>query len=87
MPSKRVLPIAAVALLGTVAALVTRSAGPLQRINLRNFYGTLQVSDGGEMDNRFRALYNGTIQHGVEFLGAGRRRPQLPRPLPELRLP
>jgi hypothetical protein len=74
MPSKRVLRIAAVALLGTVAALVTRSEGPSQRINLRNFYGTLQVSDGGEMDNRFRALYNGTIQHGVEFLGAGRRR-------------
>ena len=67
MPSKRVLRIAAVALLGTVAALVTRSEGPSQRINLRNFYGTLQVSDGGEMDNRFRALYNGTISTAWSF--------------------
>jgi hypothetical protein len=71
---KRVARIGAVALAGTVAALVTRGTALGNAINLRNFYGTLQVSDAGEANARYRALFNGTIQHGVQFLSSGRSR-------------
>ncbi|HKW64127.1 MAG TPA: fused MFS/spermidine synthase [Candidatus Acidoferrum sp.] len=55
---------------------------------VRNFYGVLRISDesapnvvllkGGEQshpkdDLRFRRLMNGTITHGLQFLGAARR--------------
>src|SRR5215472_2888806 len=54
----------------------------------RNFYGVLRVSDemvpkvvllkgeelpGSSDDTRFRRLMNGTITHGIQFLGAARR--------------
>ncbi len=38
----------------------------------RNFYGALEVIDGGAGDAGFRSLYNGRTLHGVEFLSAGR---------------
>ena len=39
-------------------------------IHLRNFYGTLQVTDIG---TDYRALYNGRTLHGVEFLASARQ--------------
>ena len=41
-------------------------------LNLRNFYGTLQVNDTGEASSQYRSLFNGTIQHGVQFLAPDR---------------
>lgn len=41
-------------------------------IQERNFYGALEVIDGGSGDAAFRSLYNGRTLHGVEFLSAGR---------------
>lgn len=74
LPVKRVVRIGAVALAGTAAAFVTRGSALDNARNLRNFYGTLQVNDAGEAGNRYRALFNGTIQHGVQFLAADRSR-------------
>lgn len=57
------------------------------RLSVRNFYGVLRVSDvtpppattGGAaapvspFEGRYRQLVNGTIEHGLQFLAAGRR--------------
>lgn len=40
--------------------------------HLRNFYGSIQVSDQGAGKAAFRSLYNGKTLHGVEFLTADR---------------
>lgn len=74
LPVSRVVRIGSVAVLGVIGALVTRGNGFAHQINLRNFYGTLQVSDTGELENKYRSLYNGTIQHGIQFLWAERSR-------------
>jgi SAM-dependent methyltransferase len=37
-------------------------------LRVRNFYGTLQVVEAGAGDAAVRALYNGAILHGVQFL-------------------
>jgi spermidine synthase len=56
-----------VAALAFVAATrFTTPAGTLLR--LRNFYGTLRVIDSGTNATAVRALYNGTILHGMQFL-------------------
>jgi spermidine synthase len=41
--------------------------------NGRNFYGTLQIRDGGQGDLAIRTLYNGRTVHGVQFLSPARR--------------
>ena len=41
---------------------------------MRNFYGTLQVIDSGTGARAVRALYNGTILHGMQFLSPDRSR-------------
>ncbi len=38
----------------------------------RNFYGALQISDSGSGEDAYRALYNGKILHGIEYLAPGR---------------
>lgn len=40
----------------------------------RNFYGTLQVTEAGAGAMAMRALYNGTILHGIEFSAPERSR-------------
>jgi SAM-dependent methyltransferase len=49
-------------------------AGSGDVVQLRNFYGALQVDDSGAGDTAFRSLYNGRTLHGVEFLSPGRNR-------------
>jgi hypothetical protein len=59
------------------------------RLRMRNFYGVLRVIDGAEpnvvlvqgtraqpldKDPHYRKLVNGTIDHGLQFLAAARRR-------------
>ncbi|MES2461331.1 MAG: fused MFS/spermidine synthase [Armatimonadota bacterium] len=47
------------------------------RLSVRDFYGTLQIRDygGGDEDpDAYRALTNGTILHGTQFLSPLRRR-------------
>jgi hypothetical protein len=59
------------------------------RVMVRNFYGVLQVEDrvgfaatdgaasdakSMNVDSRYRDLINGTIEHGIQFLAAERRR-------------
>jgi hypothetical protein len=73
-PAKRVVRVAAVTFAATVAALATRDSAFSHNINLRNFYGTLQVSDKGAADTAYRTLYNGIIRHGAQFLSAERSR-------------
>ena len=68
--------------------LLARNESSLSNRMARNFYGVLRVSDesapnvvllkGDEQsrpkdDLRFRRLMNGTITHGLQFLGAARR--------------
>jgi len=68
--------------------LLARNESALSNRMARNFYGVLRVSDesapnvvllkSGEQsrpkeDLRFRRLMNGTITHGLQFLGASRR--------------
>lgn len=73
-PAGRTLKVGGTAAAGVLAALLTRSVGLEHQINIRNFYGTLQVSDTGSLGEKYRALYNGTIQHGVQFLSPDRSR-------------
>jgi hypothetical protein len=73
-PVKRVLRIAAVSVAGIAAALVTRDTALDQGTNIRNFYGTLQVNSSGAADQHYRSLFNGAIQHGVQFTSAERSR-------------
>jgi hypothetical protein len=40
----------------------------------RNFYGALRVTEEGGGEERVRALHNGTILHGEQFLSPARRR-------------
>jgi SAM-dependent methyltransferase len=66
----------------TAAILVTLVNGARDqvsncRLSVRNFYGTLQVRDYGlsaEDPDAYRALTNGTILHGTQFLSPSRRR-------------
>ena len=47
------------------------------RLSVRNFYGTLQVRDyvdPNNGENSYRALMNGNILHGTQFLSDARRR-------------
>jgi hypothetical protein len=70
-------------------AVTVRQQTAGARIALRNFYGVLRVIDetepnvvliGGnrtqplDADARYRKLMNGTIDHGLQFLGPSRRR-------------
>jgi hypothetical protein len=73
-PVKRVLRIGAISVAGMAAALITRDTTLSDAINRRNFYGTLQVSSGGAADQQYRALFNGAIQHGIQFISAQRSR-------------
>jgi SAM-dependent methyltransferase len=65
--------LAVVAVLAFVAATrFTAPAGMLLR--QRNFYGTLRVIDSGTGSTAVRALYNGTILHGMQFLSSEQSR-------------
>jgi hypothetical protein len=70
----RVMRIAFVCVAGAIAALVTRTHNVERSVNIRNFYGTLRVSDTGAADTMIRALYNGTIKHGAQYLAPERSR-------------
>lgn len=66
-PPRRLARLAVVALLAFGLATRYRAAqGGV--IELRNFYGVLQVSDAGTGEGARRLLYNGRTLHGVEFL-------------------
>jgi len=43
-------------------------------LRIRNFYGTLQVTESGAGDGAVRSLFNGTILHGIQFLSGDRSR-------------
>ena len=43
-------------------------------LRVRNFYGSLQVMASGTGETAARALYNGTILHGIQFSMPGRNR-------------
>jgi hypothetical protein len=62
-----------VAVLAFVAA--TRFSAPAGTLlRQRNFYGTLRVIDSGAGSTAVRALYNGAILHGMQFLSAEQNR-------------
>ena len=66
-PPRRLVRLAAVAVLAFVLATRYRAAqGDV--VQIRNFYGALQVSDAGTGETAARSLYNGRTLHGVEFL-------------------
>jgi spermidine synthase len=62
-----------VATLAFVVATQLHPAGQTL-FQARNFYGTLQVTESGTEAMMARALYNGTILHGIEFSAPGRSR-------------
>jgi hypothetical protein len=59
-------------LLSLAALVVSVSLGDGNVRRLRNFYGVLELRIEGRGENASRALYNGTILHGVQFLSLGR---------------
>jgi spermidine synthase len=73
-PAKRTWRVGGTAALATIAALTMQSNGLDQDVHLRNFYGTLRVFASGSHENAFKALYNGAIQHGIQFTHAGHSR-------------
>jgi len=59
----------------TVAAFaVSLSSKDPNQLRLRNFYGTLEVHQVGGGPDAYRALYNGSILHGSQFLSTQRSR-------------
>jgi hypothetical protein len=56
-----------------VSIYLNDDTGP-DGVRVRNFYGTLRTDIQGEDELRNRALYNGPIQHGLQFLEEGRTR-------------
>lgn len=73
LPKARVVRVGGTAAAG-VAAAVLMQDGSLGERNLRNFYGTLQVKQTGSLETANRSLYNGSIQHGVQFVSPERSR-------------
>lgn len=72
LASKRIVRIGAVAAAATFAAVMLPETTPRHFVRLRNFYGTLQVTDSGSAITANRTLFNGSIQHGVQFLAPER---------------
>ena len=70
---KRIARLGVVALAAFVFATYLRNLYAGDVIQVRNFYGALQVNDTGVGEMAFRSLYNGRTLHGVEFLAADRR--------------
>jgi hypothetical protein len=73
-PAKRVLRVGAATTVAVFVAVALPDASPRHHVRLRNFYGTLQVSELGAADAAYRTLYNGTIKHGVQFVSPDRSR-------------
>lgn len=59
-------------LLALAALLVSASVDRGDARRVRNFYGVLELRIDGQGENASRALYNGTILHGLQFLSSGR---------------
>jgi hypothetical protein len=72
--SNRVIRIGAVTGAAVVAVLLLGDETPEYGIKLRNFYGILQIEEDVENGERYRTLYNGVIQHGLQFMSAERSR-------------
>ena len=73
-PTKRILRIGAITTAAALTAVMLPDASSRHHLRLRNFYGTLQVNDLGAADVAYRSLFNGTIQHGIQFLAPDRSR-------------
>ncbi len=86
-PARVILNALAVVVVASFFVLARRESAKSKRM-VRNFYGVLRVTDEVEPnvvllkgkekpqrsdDSRFRRLINGTITHGLQFLGAARR--------------
>lgn len=74
MGGRRVLHFSGTALLAVIVALNMGSPGYTKEVNTRNFYGALRVLETGAADVAYRALYNGAIKHGVQYLAPDRSR-------------
>lgn len=74
LSSKRVLRVGGTAAAAVIASFFVESSDLKQQHNLRNFYGTLQVRQSGTLDDLERSLYNGSIEHGMQYLSADKRR-------------
>jgi spermidine synthase len=68
LSSKRVLRVGLTVGAAAVAAIAFQPSDVKNEVAIRNFYGTLKVGEFGAADKVFRALYNGTIQHGVQYM-------------------
>lgn len=60
-----------VALIAIFAAIGTDKANSMHRVQARNFYGTLRVSDIVKNGHWERQLAHGSILHGSQYLDAG----------------
>ncbi len=65
-----------VSLVAAVAFVFVNSYGADSQaaLRVRNFYGSLQVTESGAEDDAIRALYNGKVLHGVQFLAPAKSR-------------
>jgi hypothetical protein len=52
----------------------TYGAGMQSTFRIRNFYGALQVTEGGAGDDAIRSLYNGKVLHGAQYLAPAKSR-------------
>jgi hypothetical protein len=62
------------ALVSAAAIILSSSFQRGSQFRGRNFYGILEVNEGGQGENAYRDLYNGTILHGSQFLSSARSR-------------
>jgi hypothetical protein len=71
---QRVFRIGGVVAAAVGAALVVQTEPLNTNVHIRNFYGNLQTAEFGSGSDRQRSLFNGTIQHGLQFLDKDRTR-------------
>jgi len=74
LPRRRLIRLAVLSVAAMVVAMQAGNRAAHDRLRVRNFYGALRVSDACEGESALRTIYNGPINHGSQYLAAGRAR-------------
>ncbi len=72
---RRMAAIASVVVVAGIATgLLTDKDTSERTVKYRNFYGTVQITEDVENNERYRQIYNGAIKHGLQFLSPTKAR-------------
>jgi len=59
---------------GIVTGLMMNNGETGRTVKLRNFYGTVSLTEDTENGDKYRQIYNGAIKHGLQFLSPAKSR-------------